>query len=60
MSEEQPTKDWRVVLVATDGAKCRKCGRTVRNGERAWYLPGKGLQHLECGEDNAEAGDDDV
>ena len=46
--------DWRVVVVGTDGAKCRMCGQTVERGERAWYLIGRGLQHLECSNQPAE------
>lgn len=40
--------DWRVVVVGTDNAKCRACGEPVRRGDRAWYLVGQGVQHLEC------------
>jgi len=45
---EEKADDWRVVMVAIDNAKCRLCGEHVPRGDRAWFLPGRGLQCLEC------------
>jgi hypothetical protein len=47
---EVKAEDWRVVLVTMDNAKCRLCGEVVPKGDRAWFLPGRGLQCLECPE----------
>jgi hypothetical protein len=47
---EVKAEDWRVVLVTVDNTKCRLCGEVVHKGERAWFLPGRGLQCLECPE----------
>jgi hypothetical protein len=51
---EEKHEDWRVVVVGTEGAKCRACREVVPKGDRAWFLFGRGLQHLECESPPAE------
>lgn len=50
MTDEKQHDDWHVVVVGTEGAKCRACSQPIERGERAWYLTGRGVQHLECPE----------
>ena len=48
--DKEKHDDWRVVVIGANDAKCRACNQPIERGERAWYLTGRGVQHLECPE----------